>query len=129
MRASFYFGEVMLTWNESTSTRPIGVSFNKVTLVSNIRGNRLLFPFASLEAMENIRKSVLAHYESFLSRYRGEPVRATVECAYAWLLNWFIPVDQLSMPISLGFKANKLESQKCPRHFFSAQKLNMRNAP
>lgn len=102
----------MLTWNESSSSRSADVSVNKV-----------------IEAMESMRKSYFAHCASFLARYSWEHVRATVECAYAWLLNWAIPDTQHRMPISLGYKANKPESQKCTRHFFSAQKLNMRNAP
>jgi hypothetical protein len=102
----------MLTWNESSSSRSADVSVNKV-----------------IEAMESMRKSYFAHCASFLARYSWEPVRATIECAYAWLLNWANPEAQHSMPISRCFKAHKRESQKSPRHFFSAQKLNMRNAP
>jgi hypothetical protein len=129
MRASFYFGEVMLTWNESSSSRSAGVNVNKVILVGSIRRNSLLSPFDSLEPMENMRKSFLAHYASVLARYSWEPVLATDECAYAWLLNWAIPDAQHSMPITRCFKAHKRESQKSSRHFFSTQKLNMRNAP
>ena len=122
----------MLTLNKSSSSRSAGVSVNKVILVGYIGRNRMVHPFESnqvIETMENMRKSFLAHYESVLARYSWEPVLATVECAYAWLLNWAIPDAQHSMPISRCFKAHKRESQKSPRHFFSALKLNMRNAP
>jgi hypothetical protein len=122
----------MLTLNKSSSARSAGVSVNKVILVGNIGRNRMVNPFGSnqvIETIENMRQSFLAHYESVLARYSWKPILATVECAYAWLLNWAIPDAQHSMPISRCFKAHKRESQKCPRHFFSAQKLNMRNAP
>ena len=95
----------MLTWDEASSSRPTGLSANKV-----------------VEAMQSM-------YESFLPRCTLEPVYATVECVYAWLLNWAKQHVQHSKPITRDNENNKAVRFERPRHFFSALKLNMRNAP
>jgi hypothetical protein len=75
-----------------------------------------------LESMKNL-------YDSFLARCSLEPVYVTVGCAYGWLLHWAMQRVENRKPITPEHKTKKAGSLERPRHFFSAQKLNMRNAP
>lgn len=125
MLASFYFGEVMLTWDESSSSRHMGTKANKVMITDPIVRNGMMAPFDS----HKIVKTMISIYESFLAGYTLEPIYAAIECAYAWILNWTMQYVQHSKPISQSDKMRKALRFERPRHFFSAQKLNMRNAP
>jgi hypothetical protein len=115
----------MLTWDDSSSSRPRGVSVNKVIIVPPIGRTDLVIPFCR----ESVLEAMKSLYKSFLFPCRLEPVYATVGCAYAWLLCWVMLDVENRKPISPEHKANKAGSLERPRHFFSAQKLNMRNAP
>ena len=125
MLASFYFGEIMLTWDEPSSNRSIAAKANKVMITDPVVRNGMLVPFDS----HKIVKTMKSIYESFLAGCTLEPIYTAVECAYAWLLNWTIQYVQHSKPISQSNKMRKALRFERPRHFFSAQKLNMRNAP
>jgi hypothetical protein len=119
------FGEVMLTWDESASSTTRGASVNKVIMVPPIQRNSMVVPFnrdKTLKTMESL-------YESFVRRCLESPVSLTVGCAYEWLLNLFIEHTKPQQPITPEHKTKKAGSLERPRHFFSAQKLNMRNAP
>ena len=110
------FGEVMLTWDESSSTAPRSASVNKVIIVSPIERDKM---FATMKSL----------YESFLTRCVVEPLYVSVRCAYEWLLKLVIEHTKPQQPITPENKTNKAGSHERPRHFFSAHKLNMRNAP
>lgn len=100
----------MLTWNECSSSRPRGKRSK-----SGIDVN-LVVPFDLHMVVDYIGRTL-------------EPMYTAVGCVYAWSLNWAKQALQHRTPISQGHKANKAAHRECPLHFFSAQKLNMRNAP
>ena len=106
----------MLTWVESSSTAPRSSSVNTVIIVSPIERDEM---FATMKSL----------YESFLARCVVEPLYVSVRCAYEWLLKLVIEHTKPQQPITPENKTNKAGSHERPRHFFSAQKLNMRNAP
>ena len=115
----------MLTWDESSSSTPRGASVNKVIIVPSIERNSMVVPFDR----DKILATMKSLYESFLTRCVIEPIYVTVRCAYEWLLNMFIEHTKPQQPLTPEHKTNKAGSLERPRHFFSAQKLNMRNAP
>lgn len=115
----------MLTWDESTASTARGASVNKVIVVPPIERNAMVAPFDRVKMLEVMRSL----YESFLTRCIPEPVYVTVRCAYEWLLNLFIEHTKPQQPITPEHKTQKAGSLERPRHFFSTQKLNMRNAP
>lgn len=115
----------MLTLDESSSSRPRGTSVSKVIIVPPIGRNNLVISYGR----DSVREAMESLYKSFLPLCRLEPVYSTVGCAYAWLLHWAMQRVENRKPISPEHKTNKTGSQERPRHFFSAQKLNMRNAP
>lgn len=115
----------MLTWDEFPSSRPRGTSVNKVIIVGPIGDNSKQVPFD-----ENKRPVALKSlYESFLARLAPQPVYAAVSCAYAWLLNWVMQHAQSRPPVTPEHKTHRGGDYERPQHFFSASKLNMRNAP
>ncbi len=99
----------MLTLDEYASSRPTDASVNKVILVRP--------SVSDLQAME------------FLRIFLREPEYDTFGCASAWLLHWAMQHVQNRKPISPEHKTNKAGSFERPQHFFSAKKLDMRNAP
>ncbi|WP_089952677.1 hypothetical protein [Limnohabitans sp. 2KL-3] len=115
----------MSTLDESASSRPRSTSVNKVIIVPPIERNAMVVPFDRVKMLE-VMKSL---YESLVRRCVAEPVYVTVGCAYEWLLNLFIEHTKPQQSISPEHKTKKAGSLERPRHFFSAQKLNMRNAP
>jgi hypothetical protein len=115
----------MLTWDESSSTTPRSTSVNKVIIVSPIERDSMVVPFNRDKMLENMKSL----YESFLARCVAEPLYVTVRCAYEWLLKLVIERTKPQQPVTPEHKTNKAGSHERPRHFFSAQKLNMRNAP
>lgn len=115
----------MLTWDESTASTTRGTSVNKIIIVPPIERNAMVDPFDRVKMLEVMRSL----YESLVRRCVTEPVYVTVRCAYEWLLNLFIELTKPQQPIAPEHKTKKAGSLERPRHFFSAQKLNMRNAP
>lgn len=115
----------MLTWDESTSSTTRDASVNKVIIVPPIERNAMVVPFNQVKMLEVMRSL----YVSLVRRCVAEPVYVTVGCAYEWLLNLFSEHIKPQQPITPEHKTKKAGSLERPRHFFSAQKLNMRNAP
>lgn len=114
----------MLTWDESTASTTRDASVNKVIIVPPIGRGAMVTYFDRVKMLE-----VMSLYESVLTRCVPEPVYVTVRCVYEWLLNLFIEHTKPQQPITPEHKTQKAGSLERPRHFFSAQKLNMRNAP
>ncbi len=119
------FGEVMLTWDESSSSTTRDASVNKLIIVPPIERYAMAVPFDRVKMLEAMKSL----YESLIRRCVAEPVYVTIRCAYEWLLNLFIEHTKPQQPITPEHKTKKAGSLERPRHFFSAQKLNMRNAP
>ncbi|MGV0983438.1 MAG: hypothetical protein ACOYB2_02720 [Limnohabitans sp.] len=115
----------MLTWDESSCSTPRSASVNKAIIASPIERDSMVVPFNR----DKILATMKSLYESFLTRCVAEPVYETVRCAYEWLLNLVIEHTKPQQPITPEHKTKKSGSLERPRHFFSAQKLNMRNAP
>jgi hypothetical protein len=94
-------------------------------MVPPIQRNIMVVPFNRDKTL----KTIEILYESCVRRCLESPVSLTVGCAYEWPLNLFIEHTKPQQPITPEHKTKKAGSLERPRHFFSAQKLNMRNAP
>ncbi len=68
-------------------------------------------------------------YSPVLSRCRTEVSCVTARCIYEWLFSWMFQQPPIQQPFTPEQKTANAGRFDRPRHFFSAQKLNMRNAP
>ncbi len=111
------FGEVMLTWDESSSSTTRDASVNKDIIVPPIERYAMAVPFDRVKMLEAMKSL----YESLIRRCVAEPVYVTIRCAYEWLLNLFIEHTKPQQPITPEHKTKEAGSLERPRHIFSAQ--------